>query len=83
MLGAAGSIRSARDAFVRGLTDEHGLPPQEAATIPITGRPREAAERLAAYAAAGAERLVIGLDGEGWLRQCELIAEAHALLSGR
>lgn len=61
------------------------MTPEEAATVPITGGPEDVAERFAAYAAAyaaaGAERLVISLDGEEWMRQCELIAEARALLS--
>ncbi|MQA84556.1 MAG: hypothetical protein GEV03_08025 [Streptosporangiales bacterium] len=73
--------QSARDALVRSLVDEHGMSHEEATTIPIAGRPGEVAERFAAYAAAGAERLVLGLDGGDWMRQCELIAEARAMLS--
>jgi alkanesulfonate monooxygenase SsuD/methylene tetrahydromethanopterin reductase-like flavin-dependent oxidoreductase (luciferase family) len=81
MLGNDESARSARDTLVRSLVDDHGLPPEAAALVPITGSPEEVAEHFAAYAAAGAERLVISPDGGEWMRQCELIAEAHALLS--
>lgn len=80
MLGNDTAARSARDAFVRGLVANHGMTPEAAAAIPIIGSPEEVAERFAAYAAAGVERLVLGLDCEAWMRQCELIAEAHALL---
>jgi hypothetical protein len=65
------------DAALEGM---YGLPPELAATVPITGRPAEAAERFAEYAAVGAEHLVLGIVGQDWLRQCELIAEARALL---
>ncbi|WP_341716273.1 hypothetical protein QQG74_19915 [Micromonospora sp. FIMYZ51] len=51
-----------------------------AATIPITGTPHDAARRLAAYHRAGADHLVIGFSGGDWRRQCELLAEARALL---
>jgi alkanesulfonate monooxygenase SsuD/methylene tetrahydromethanopterin reductase-like flavin-dependent oxidoreductase (luciferase family) len=50
------------DAFVAALTDSHGIPAEEAADIPITGTPTQAAERLAAYADAGATWLVLTRD---------------------
>jgi alkanesulfonate monooxygenase SsuD/methylene tetrahydromethanopterin reductase-like flavin-dependent oxidoreductase (luciferase family) len=68
-------------AFVRSLVHDHGIAPEQAATIPITGSPAEVAERFAAYALAGVERLVLSLYGREWMRQCELLAKADALLS--
>lgn len=48
--------------------------------VPIAGSRREVAERLAAYAAAGVERIVVNLDGQDWTHQCDALAEAHALV---
>ena len=39
-----------------------------------------AADRLAAYRDAGAQHMVVGFAGGDWRRQCELLAEARALL---
>jgi hypothetical protein len=38
------------------------------------------AERLAAYAAAGAHHVVVGLGGEGWRDQCSALGEVRTLL---
>lgn len=50
----------------------------------VTTSPAEAAERFAAYAEAGADSISIspgiGSVGEEWMRQCELVAEARAML---
>lgn len=75
-----GHNKSAHEALLRSLVDLHGMPSEEVAMIPVTGTPEQVAERFAAYAEAGAERLVLALDGEEWMRQCELIAQAHARL---
>jgi alkanesulfonate monooxygenase SsuD/methylene tetrahydromethanopterin reductase-like flavin-dependent oxidoreductase (luciferase family) len=79
LLGGSGTS-PALDAHVAALTGMYGLPPEVAASVPITGSPARAAERFAEYARAGAEHLVLGIVGEDWLRQCELIAETRALL---
>jgi alkanesulfonate monooxygenase SsuD/methylene tetrahydromethanopterin reductase-like flavin-dependent oxidoreductase (luciferase family) len=68
------------DAFVAALIDSHGIPAEEAADVPITGTPTQAAERFAAYADAGATWLVLGTIGDDWHAQLELIAEAATLL---
>jgi alkanesulfonate monooxygenase SsuD/methylene tetrahydromethanopterin reductase-like flavin-dependent oxidoreductase (luciferase family) len=68
------------DAFVAALTDSHGIPAEEAADVPITGTPTQAAERFAAYADAGATWLVLTAIGDDWHAQWELIAEAATLL---
>ena len=67
-------------AFVAALTDSHGIPAEEAADVPITGTPTQAAERFAAYADAGATWLVLTAIGDDWHAQWKLIAEAATLL---
>ena len=79
LLGGSRTSR-ALDEHVAALTGMYGLPAEVAASVPITGSPRRAAERFAEYGSAGAQHLVLGIIGEDWLRQCELIAEARALL---
>jgi alkanesulfonate monooxygenase SsuD/methylene tetrahydromethanopterin reductase-like flavin-dependent oxidoreductase (luciferase family) len=73
--------RSAREAFVRALTETYSVPAEVAGDVPIDGSPRQVAEHLAALADAGAERVVIAFGGNDWMRQAELLAEAHALLA--
>ncbi|MGI5284323.1 LLM class flavin-dependent oxidoreductase [Nonomuraea polychroma] len=75
----AGDTAAAVESFVRSLVDVHRMSPEEAASVPVTGSPAQAAELLAAYAAAGADAVGLGLDGGDWLRQAELLAEARAL----
>jgi alkanesulfonate monooxygenase SsuD/methylene tetrahydromethanopterin reductase-like flavin-dependent oxidoreductase (luciferase family) len=81
VLGDDAATRSARDALVRDMIDTHGIPPDEAAGIPVTGTPHQAAERFADYAAAGADRLVIAPTSMDWMEQSELVAEAYDLLA--
>lgn len=63
------------------LTAGYGIPPAQAAAVPITGEPARAAERFAGYAEAGASYLVLNVIGGDWRRQVELIAEARALMA--
>jgi alkanesulfonate monooxygenase SsuD/methylene tetrahydromethanopterin reductase-like flavin-dependent oxidoreductase (luciferase family) len=83
-LGAAALLGppqpAARDSFIRGLTDGYGIPAETAGHVPITGSVNQAAERLAEYAAAGVSHLVVGLVGENWPGQCDLLAQARAAL---
>jgi alkanesulfonate monooxygenase SsuD/methylene tetrahydromethanopterin reductase-like flavin-dependent oxidoreductase (luciferase family) len=78
------AARAARASFVGGLPGEHGISPEEAMATVIAS-PAEAAERFAAYAAAGATSISIspgiGSVGKQWMRQCELVAEARAMLT--
>lgn len=60
--------------------EAYGVPPDRAARLPVAGPPEAAAERFAEYARAGAGHLVLNVAGSDWRRQCELIAEARALL---
>lgn len=71
---------AARDSFIRGLTDGYGIPAETAGHVPIAGSVSQAAERLAEYAAAGVSHLVVGLVGENWPGQCDLLAQARAAL---
>jgi len=85
-LGAAALLGppqpAARDAFIRGLTDGYGIAAETAERVPITGNVSQAADRLAEYADAGVSHLVVGLVGEDWPAQCDLLAQARAALPG-
>jgi alkanesulfonate monooxygenase SsuD/methylene tetrahydromethanopterin reductase-like flavin-dependent oxidoreductase (luciferase family) len=73
-----------RAAFVASLVDVYRIPPGEAERVPMPGgSPQRIAEHFAAYAAAGATRVVTGpetSDQREWLRQVEVIAEATRTL---
>jgi alkanesulfonate monooxygenase SsuD/methylene tetrahydromethanopterin reductase-like flavin-dependent oxidoreductase (luciferase family) len=80
--GALGTgVPSAGD-IAAGIGRAYDLPDGEAAAIPITGGPHEAAERMAGYRSAGASHLVVGFAGGDWRGQCDLFAEAARLLTG-
>ncbi|WP_242453933.1 LLM class flavin-dependent oxidoreductase [Bailinhaonella thermotolerans] len=71
---------AAVEAFTRVLVEIHRMPPEEAAAVPVTGGPAQVAERLHAYAEAGAGMAGLSLDGGDWMRQTEILAEARAML---
>jgi len=83
-VGATGVLGSAsfraRDEIAARLSLAYGIPSERASTLPITGEPHEAAHRLAAYHAAGARHVVMGLAGGDWRQQCELLTKARELL---
>ena len=56
------------------------MSPEEAAAVPVTGSPAQVAERLHAYAEAGAESVGLGFDGGHWMRQAEALAWAREIL---
>jgi alkanesulfonate monooxygenase SsuD/methylene tetrahydromethanopterin reductase-like flavin-dependent oxidoreductase (luciferase family) len=70
---------NALDAHIAGLTDGYRIPAGVAAQLPLAGPPAAVAERLRCYAGAGAQHIVLGLIGDNWRRQCELLAEAARL----
>jgi alkanesulfonate monooxygenase SsuD/methylene tetrahydromethanopterin reductase-like flavin-dependent oxidoreductase (luciferase family) len=85
-VGAAGALGTGpgvptREEIASGISRGYGKPLEQAVPIPITGHPAEAAERLAAYRDAGAGHLVMGVSGGDWRGQCDLLAEARALLA--
>lgn len=79
-LGADPAVPDRHD-IAAGITRAYGMPSEQALDIPITGGPAEAAERFAAYAAAGASHLVVGFAGGDWRRQCDLFAEAARIMN--
>lgn len=87
-IGATGALGHASDTPSRtdlaaGLAKVYRHTAGVAAELPVTGGPDEAAERIARYAAEGAEHLVIGLSGPDWRTQVELLAEVRAALGHR
>jgi alkanesulfonate monooxygenase SsuD/methylene tetrahydromethanopterin reductase-like flavin-dependent oxidoreductase (luciferase family) len=72
-----------RDDIAARLTDPDGMFGMPAEAVPdilVTGGPAQIANRLAAVAALGAERIVMTLAAGSWDRQAELLAEAVRLL---
>lgn len=67
------------NAHVSALISGYGIPPHLAAGLPLTGPPAAVAERLRSYAAAGARHIVLGLIGDDWHQQWDLLAEAVRL----
>ncbi|AHH98497.1 LLM class F420-dependent oxidoreductase [Kutzneria viridogrisea] len=67
-------------AVVNSLARGYNLPQDKAASIPVTGGPAEAAERMAAHFAVGAEELVVSFAGSDWFDQIDRLAEARRLL---
>ncbi|MEV0679639.1 LLM class flavin-dependent oxidoreductase [Actinosynnema sp. NPDC050436] len=68
---------SAVDRRVKGMTD-YGVPEEAAREVIVTGTPAQAAERFAALAEAGADRIVAMPFTEDRFRQAELVAAAAA-----
>jgi hypothetical protein len=62
------------------MADGYGIPAQTAERIPITGNVGQAASRLVEYAEYGVSHLVLGLVGEDWPAQRDLLAQARAAL---
>lgn len=83
-LGAAAILGpaqpDARDSFVRAVIDGYGVSAEQAKAVPITGTITRVADRLAEYADAGVDHLVIGLVGDSWQTQCDSLAQARATL---
>jgi alkanesulfonate monooxygenase SsuD/methylene tetrahydromethanopterin reductase-like flavin-dependent oxidoreductase (luciferase family) len=72
---------AAVESLIRVLVEAHRMSPEEAAAVPVTGRPAQVAERLQAYSEAGADLVGLGFDGGDWIRQAEALAEARAQLA--
>ncbi|WP_311544617.1 LLM class flavin-dependent oxidoreductase [Streptomonospora wellingtoniae] len=78
--GVLNGSAAAVQAFVDNLVGVHGFSEEEAARLPVTGGPDRVAERLAAYADAGARSVTLSLDGGSWPAQAETLAEAASRL---
>ncbi|MCF6467229.1 LLM class flavin-dependent oxidoreductase [Nonomuraea sp. MG754425] len=72
---------AAIESFTRVLVDVHRMAPREAEAVPVVGGPAQVAQRLHAYAEAGADMVGLSLDGGDWTRQAEVLAEARAQVS--
>lgn len=78
----AGAVAAARRALVRMVVDACEVDPEHAPDVGIVGTPEEAAERLAAFVAAGADRIVLsGGSAEDWRTGHELLARTASLLN--
>lgn len=64
------------------LSGRLGLDPDRAARAAVAGGPKEIAERLDAYRAAGVHHLVLAPFGADWRGQFDVFAEARQLLGG-
>ncbi|MQA05790.1 MAG: LLM class flavin-dependent oxidoreductase [Streptosporangiales bacterium] len=81
VIGDDTEARSTYDALVRNLVDVHGMPQEQAARTPMRARnAEELGEIFAAYASAGAARIVAGPDNGPWQTQLERVVEARDLL---
>ncbi|MEV0386343.1 LLM class flavin-dependent oxidoreductase [Nonomuraea sp. NPDC050643] len=69
-----------RSEIAAGISGAYGRPLEDVLEIPLTGHPKEAAERLTAYREAGARHAVIGIAGGDWRAQVDLLAEARGLM---
>ena len=58
-----------------------GIPEDQISNVLLTGSPTELAAHMAAYAAAGAARIVFSVAAGDWFRQTELVAEAASLVA--
>ena len=84
-IGATGALGDApgtpsRAELAAGLAGAYRHTARDAEELPVTGGPDEAAERLAEYAAHGANHVVIGLSGPDWRAQVDLLAEVRRRL---
>jgi len=66
-------------AKIERLAAEHGRPAVKATVVGpgVDGSPHRAAERLAAYEAAGGERVILAPTGAGWRRDYEFAARVR------
>ncbi|MEV0622047.1 LLM class flavin-dependent oxidoreductase [Nonomuraea sp. NPDC050404] len=79
-LGSGPGIPSRAD-LAAGISGAYGRPLDDVMDIPLTGRPKEVAEKLNAYREAGASHAVIGISGGDWRAQVDLLAEVRDLVN--
>jgi hypothetical protein len=77
VVASLGDGAPSRHALVASLANGFKMPLEQAESIPITGVGREAADRMAAHFAAGADELVVSFAGGDWFKQVELLAQAR------
>jgi alkanesulfonate monooxygenase SsuD/methylene tetrahydromethanopterin reductase-like flavin-dependent oxidoreductase (luciferase family) len=72
-----------RDTLLRLMSDvdgPYGIPREQISEVLVWGSVGQVGERLAAYAEAGADRVLVDFPTGDWHRQSALLAEAGALL---
>ncbi|MDP4503699.1 LLM class flavin-dependent oxidoreductase [Nonomuraea turcica] len=77
---ALGTGAPSRREIASGITSAYGRPLDEVIDIPLTGHPKEAAEKLSAYRDAGAAHAIVGIAGGDWRTQVDLLAKVRNLL---
>ncbi|WP_188189190.1 LLM class flavin-dependent oxidoreductase [Nonomuraea sp. SYSU D8015] len=77
---ALGTGVPSREEIASGISAAYGRPLDEVIDIPLTGHPKEVAEKLSAYRDAGASHAIIGIAGGDWRAQVDLLAEVRTLL---
>ncbi|MFF0221178.1 LLM class flavin-dependent oxidoreductase [Streptomyces sp. NPDC004629] len=70
-----------QDALVDVLHGQFGFPRELADAVAVSGPPELIAERITAYASAGAEHVVVCPVGGSWEQQIELLGKARQLIS--
>lgn len=78
--GALGDGVLSQDEIAARIGASHG---RQLDGVPITGRPDEAARRMAEFQDAGATHLIMGFADGDWRGQCDLLAEAVGRLPTR
>ncbi|GAB3936121.1 hypothetical protein GCM10029976_047420 [Kribbella albertanoniae] len=75
--GALGGDVASQGEIEESIRANYG---RAAVGVPITGGPRQVADRLAEFHQAGAHHLVMGFADGDWRTQCDLLADATATL---
>lgn len=78
---ALGTGVPSRQEIASGISAAYGRPLEDVIDIPLTGHPKEAAEKLSAYRDAGAGHAIVGIAGGDWRTQVDLLAEVRTLLA--
>jgi alkanesulfonate monooxygenase SsuD/methylene tetrahydromethanopterin reductase-like flavin-dependent oxidoreductase (luciferase family) len=81
-IGTAGSAGSLADVSVGIMQSTYGVPAERARELAIGGTPAQVADRLASFAEAGAELLVVQCDPAPSPESWELLGEVRQLLTG-
>ncbi|WP_433698889.1 LLM class flavin-dependent oxidoreductase [Nocardiopsis sp. CA-288880] len=80
VLGESPSSAAEREAMYAMLSEAFGMPREQVEQVTVVGGPEQVAERLAAYAEAGATGVGLAFDGPRFERQVEVLARARDLL---
>ncbi|TDC99285.1 LLM class flavin-dependent oxidoreductase [Nonomuraea deserti] len=82
-IGATGVLSGgpSREEIASSISTAYDRPIGEVIDIPLSGRPEEAAERLAAYREAGARHAIVGVAGDDWRAEVDRLAEVRGLVN--